>query len=122
MPKSLKQQTPQRPQEGNCLLYSLSRLPMVLNKRVHFQGDESLSDRIDRLTDVLYRMDMDGKPNKKPYKPYIVNPRRQGRGSFFRQRGGHSGSDRGEGWPRSKGRFRGGRGGFSRRGRFQGRK
>ena len=62
---------------------------------------------------------MDGKPNKKPYKPYITNPRRQGWGSFFRQRGGHSGSDRGEGWPRSKGRFRGG---FSHRGRFQGRK
>ena len=28
----------------------------------------------------------------------------------------------GDGWPRSRGRFRGGRGGFSHRGRFQGRK
>ena len=51
-----------------------------------------------------------------------MTPRRRGWGGFFRQRGGHSGSDQGEGWPRSKGRFRGGRGGFSQRGRFQGRK
>ena len=102
--------------------FTLIKAPNGTNKRVHFQGDESLSDRIDRLTDVLFRMDMDGKPNKKPYKPYITNPRRQGQGSSFRQRGGRSGNDRGEGWPRSKGRFRGGRGGFSHRGRFQGRK
>ena len=102
--------------------FTLIKAPNGTNKRVHFQGDEFLSDRIDRLTDILYRMDMDGKPNKKPYKPYITNPRRQGQGGFFRQRGGHSGSDRGEGWHRSKDRFRRGRGGFSHRGRFQGRK
>ena len=107
---------------GATAPFTLIKAPNGTNKRVHFQGDESLSDRIDRLTDILYRMDMDGKPNKKPYKPYITNPRRRGWGGFFRQRGGHSGSDRGEEWPRFKGRFRGGRGGLSRRGRFQGRK
>ena len=47
---------------------------------------------------------------KKPYKPYITSPRHRGGRSGFRPRGGHSSSDRGEGWPRSKGRFRGGRG------------
>ena len=56
--------------------FTLIKAPNGTNKRVHFQGDESLSDRIDRLMDILYRMDMDGKPNKKPYKPYITNPRR----------------------------------------------
>ena len=56
--------------------FTLIKAPNSTNKRVHFQGDESLSDRIDRLRDVLFRMDMDGKPNKKPYKPYITNPRR----------------------------------------------
>ena len=65
---------------------------------------------------------MEGKPTKKPYKPYITSPRHRGGRGGFRPRGGHSSSDRGEGWPRSKGRFRGGRGGFSHRGRFQGRK
>ena len=56
--------------------FTLIKAPNGIIKRVHFQGDESLSDRIDRLTDVMFRMDMDGKPNKKPYKPYITNPRR----------------------------------------------
>ena len=65
---------------------------------------------------------MEGKPAKKPYKPYITSPRCRGGRGGFRPRGGHSSSDRGKGWPRSKGRFLGGRGGFSRRGRFQGRK
>ena len=62
---------------------------------------------------------MEGKPTKKPYKPYITSPRHRGGRSRFRSRGGRSSSDCGEGWPRSKGRFRGG---FSCRGRFQGRK
>ena len=63
-------------------------------------------------------MDMEGKPTKKPYKPYITSCRCRG----FRPQGGCSNSDRGEGWPRPKGRFRGRRGGFSHRGRFHGRK
>ena len=49
------------------------------------------------------------------------HPCRGGRGGY-RPRGGHSGGDRGDGWPRSKGRFRGGRGGSSHRGKFSGRK
>ena len=62
---------------------------------------------------------MEGKPTKKPYKPYITSPRCRGGRGGLRPRGGHSGNDQGEGWPRSKGRFRGGRGGFSCRGRFR---
>ena len=65
---------------------------------------------------------MEGKPAKKPYKPYITSPRHRGGRGGFRPRGGRCSSDQGQGWPRSKGRFRGGRGGFSHRGRFQGRK
>ena len=63
---------------------------------------------------------MKGKPTKN--KPYITSPRHRGRRGRFRPRGSHSSSARGEGWPRSKGRFRGRRGKFSHRGRFQGRK
>ena len=48
---------------GATAPFTLIKAPNGTNKRVHFQGDESLSDRIDRLTDILYRMDMDGKPN-----------------------------------------------------------
>ena len=119
-----KSETANPPQAsgGATAPFTLIKAPNGANKRIHFQGDEPLSDRIDKLTEVLFRMDMDGKPNKKPYKPYITSLRRRGRGRSFRQRGGRSGSDRGEGWPRFKGKFRGTRGGFSRRGRFQGRK
>ena len=54
--------------------FTLMKAPNGTSKRVHFQADESLSDRIDRLTDTLYRMDMDGKSVRKPYKPYITSP------------------------------------------------
>ena len=107
---------------GVAAPFTLIKAPNSSSKRVHFQEGESLSDRIDKLTETLYRMDMEGKPTKKAYKPYITSPRCRGGRGGSRPRGGHSSSDRGEGWPRSKGRFRGGRGGFSHRGRFQGRK
>ena len=102
--------------------FTLIKAPNGSSKRVHFQEGESLSERIDKLTETLYQMDMEGKPAKKPYKPYITSPRHRGGRGGFRPIGGRSSSDRGEGWPRSKGRFQGGRGGFSHRGRFQGRK
>ena len=107
---------------GVAAPFTLIKAPNGSSKRVHFQGGESLSDRIDKLTETLYQMDMEGKPTKKPYKPYITSHRCRGGRSGFRPRGGHSSGDHGEGWPRSKDRFRGGRGGFSCRGRFQGRK
>ena len=107
---------------GAAAPFTLTKAPNSSSERVHFQDGESLFDRIDKLTETLYQMDMEGKPTEKPYKPYITSPRCIGGRSGFRPREGRSSSDHGEGWPRSKGRFRGGRGGFSHRGRFQGRK
>ena len=107
---------------GAAAPFTLIKAPNGSSKRVHFQEGETLSDRIDKLTETLYRMDMEGKPTKMPYKPYITSPRCRGGRGGFRPRGGCSSNDGGEGWPQSKGRFQGRRGGFSRRGRFQGRK
>ena len=59
---------------GSSAPFTLIKAPNGTSKRVHFQADESLSDRIDRLTDTLYRMDIDSKPVRKPYKPYITSP------------------------------------------------
>ena len=78
--------------------FTLIKAPNGSCKRVHFQDGESLSDRIDKLTETLYQMDMEGKPTKRPYKPYITSPRRRG-GSGFRPRGGHSSSDCAEAGP-----------------------
>ena len=73
--------------------FTLIKAPNGSSKRVHFQEGETLSDRIDKLTETLYRMDMEGKPTKRPYKPYITSPRHRGERSGFRPRGGHFSGD-----------------------------
>ena len=90
---------------GVAAPFTLIKAPNGSSKRVHFQEGETLSDRIDKLTKTLYRIDMEGKPTKKPYKPYITSPRHRGGRGGFRPRRGCSSGERGEGWPRSKGRF-----------------
>ena len=90
---------------GAAAPFTLVKAPNGSSKRVHLQEGETLSDRIDKLTETLCQMDMEGKPTKRPYKPYITSPRHRGGRGGFRPRGGHSSNDRGEGWPRSKGRF-----------------
>ena len=50
------------------------------------QSDASLEDRILQLTETLYRIDMNGKPPRKPFKPFITQPRR-------RFKPGHNGHD-----------------------------
>ena len=80
--------------------FTLMKAPNGSRKQTHFHNGESLSERIDRLTKTLYRMDMEGKHTKKPYKSYIT--RHRGGRNGFRSRGCHSGSNHGEGWPRSK--------------------
>ena len=90
---------------GAMAPFTLIKAPNGNSKKIHFQEGESLSDRIDKLTETLYRMDMEGKPTRKPYKPYITSPRRRGGRGGFRPRGNRADRDRGEGWPRSKGKF-----------------
>ena len=104
---------------GAMAPFTLIKAPNGGSKKIHLQEGESLSDRIDKLTETLYQMDMEGKPTRKPYKPYITSPRHRGGRGGFRPRGNRPDRDRGEGWPRSKGKFRGGRGGFSHRGKLE---
>ena len=63
---------------GVAAPFTLIKAPNGRSKRVHFQEGKSLSNRIDKLTKILYQMDMEGKPPKKPYKPYITSPRHRG--------------------------------------------
>ena len=102
--------------------FTLIKAPGGNTKRVYLQDEESLLDRIERLTVTLYQMDMEGKPMRKPYKPYITSPHWRGRGGFSGQRGGRFGRDRNDNWGKSRGKFKGNRGGFPRRGRSSGRK
>ena len=50
------------------------------------QSDASLEDRILQLTETLYCIDLNGKPTRKPFKPFITQPRR-------RFKPGHNGHD-----------------------------
>ena len=60
------------------------------------QSDASLEDRILQLTETLYRIDMNGKPPRKPFKPFITQPRRRfkpgrnGRDGHFNPSNGRS--------------------------------
>ena len=40
------------------------------------QSDASLEDRILQLTETLYHIDLNGKPTRKPFKPFITQPRK----------------------------------------------
>ena len=85
--------------------FTLMKAPNGSSKQTHFHDSESLSERMDRLTETLYWMDMVGKTTKKPYEPYITSPRHRGDRNGSRLRGSHPGSNCGEGWPRSKRRI-----------------
>ena len=75
--------------------------------------EPTLEDKLIHLTDTLYRMDLDSKPPKKPFKPFITPPRRRFRGSFDKGRSGKGGqfgqfgqSDRRNRFTSNRGRFR----------------
>ena len=102
---------------SSAVPFTSTKAPNGSKKKIHSHGDGSSSERIDWLTETLYQMDMDGNPVRKPYKPYINSPRRRGRGGFSRSSRGQLGIS-GEGWPRSKGKFKKSQRGFSRRGRL----
>ena len=60
------------------------------------QSDASLEDRILQLTKTLYCIDLNGKPPRKPFKPFITQPRRKfkpnhnGRNGHFNPSNGRS--------------------------------
>ena len=64
---------------GAAAPFTLIKAPNGSSKRVHFQDGESLSDRIDKLTETLYRMDMEGKPPKKAVQTIHHQPQTQRR-------------------------------------------
>ena len=74
---------------GVAAPFTLIKAPNGSSKRVHFQEGESLSDRIDKLTETLYR----GKTHKEAVQTIHHKPRHRGGRGRFRPRGGRSNSD-----------------------------
>ena len=59
---------------GAAAPFTLIKAPNGNSKRVHFQDGESMSDRIDKLNETLYQMDMEGKPTKGHTNPMSPAP------------------------------------------------
>ena len=64
---------------GAAAPFTLIKAPNESSKRVHFQDGESLLDRIDKLTETLYQMDMEVKTHKKAVQTLHHQPQMQGR-------------------------------------------
>ena len=87
--------------------------PFTIIKALPRTPELTLGDKLTHLTDTLYRMDIDSKPPKKPFKPFITPPCRGFRGSFDKGRSGKGGqfgqfgqSDRRNRFTSNRGRFR----------------
>ena len=62
--------------------------PFTMIKASPRTPEPMLEDKLTHLTETLYRMDIDSKPPKKPFKPFITPPHRKFKGSFDKGRGG----------------------------------
>ena len=87
--------------------------PFTMIKASPRTPEPTLEDNLTHLMDTLYRMDIDSKTPKKPFKSFITPPCRRFRGSFDKGRGGKGGwfgqfgqSDRGNRFTSNRGRFR----------------
>ena len=48
-------------------------------------SEGTLEEKLSHLTETLYHLDLDGKPVRKPFKPFITQPRRRFKGGFDRR-------------------------------------
>ena len=56
---------------GATAPFTLLRTP--IRTPIKHIEDPSLEEKVNHLTEALYRMDLEGKPTKKPFKPFL-NP------------------------------------------------
>ena len=87
--------------------------PFTMIKASSRTPEPTLEDKLTHLMDTLYRMDIDSKPPKKPFNPFITPPCRRFRGNFDKGRGGRRGwfgqfgqYDRRNRFTSNRGRFR----------------
>ena len=51
-------------------LFTLLRTP--IRTQIKHIEDPSLEEKVNHLTEALYQMDLEGKPAKKPFKPFLT--------------------------------------------------
>ena len=65
---------------GATAPFTLLRTP-IRTPLKHIE-DPSMEEKVNHLTETLYQMDLEGKPVKKPFKPFLTQPRRKFKGNF----------------------------------------
>ena len=68
--------------QGATAPFTIIHTPTRISAKA--QDESSLEERIAQLTEILYQIDLDGKPIWKPFNPFITKPRRRFKGGFDR--------------------------------------
>ena len=74
---------------GTTAPFSLLRTPLRTPGKP--TEEPSLEEKVNHLTKALYQMDLEGKPVKKPFKPFLTQPRRRFKGNFDKGHNGQNG-------------------------------
>ena len=74
---------------GTTAPFTLLRAP--LRTPLKSTEEPSLEEKVNHLTEALYQMDLEGKPAKKPFKPFLTQPRRKFKGNFDKGHNGQNG-------------------------------
>ena len=69
--------------QGASAPFTLIHSPTREGTKAPSEG--TLEERLSHLTDTLYHLDLDGKPVRKPFKPFITQPRRRFKGGNDRR-------------------------------------
>ena len=102
---------------GAAAPFTLIRPPtQMLHKAME---ELSLEDKINHIMETLYHTDLEGKPVKKPFKPFITQPRRRFKMSFDKGCNGRSGCFSNFDGRDHRGKFNGNRGKFRPRRPFR---
>ena len=74
---------------GTTVPFTLLRTPLRTPGKP--TEEPSLEEKVNHLTEALYQMDLEGKPIKKPFKPFLTQPRRRFKGNFDKDHNGWNG-------------------------------
>ena len=59
-------------------------IPTPTRERFEAPSEGTLEEKLSHFTETLYHLDLDGKPIRKPFKPFITQPRKRFKGGYDR--------------------------------------
>ena len=69
--------------QGATAPFTLIHSPTRERSKAPSEG--TLEEKLSHLTETLYHLDLDGKPVRKPFKPFITQPRKRFKGGYDRK-------------------------------------